>query len=535
MTPLTSRSQNCFDDAANLSPTDMRPLLPEELRPERPLPTKVAKDSQTTTDVLMPDSPAEAERQLDAITFPPEFLLGAATAAYQVEGGLHKCNWAKWERDGLNHGHRAGKACDVWNLFEQDVKMMKELGVRCYRFSVDWSRCEPEEESYDWEAIERYVSWCRLLRASGIEPMVTLHHFVEPEWFDSLGGWEKQENVTHFARFVETVGARLVPHCRYWCTLNELNGFAMCGFVGGVHPPGRRNDAIAMIVVIKNMLVAHTRAARSIRALSAAHAEQAARETQSGVAGAPPPRPPVICLAMSHVLFTPTPGWGLLGLLSSAIAVVVSYLFNFVYHDAVVYGAVAWPVHLIVWLVGWSRELADLKGTVDVIGVNHYYRSVVAIDRDKAGGRRQASAADLFLRLPFGFLLTAQPVDGFEKSDMGWDLTPSSMEVMLRKIWRRYQVPIFVTESGIADGEAPDTRRTRYLSGILQMTHRLMREEGVDIRGYLLWTLLDNFEWAEGFGPRFGLFHTDFKTFNRSERSSTPMLKRLFHRGKPAQ
>jgi beta-glucosidase len=223
----------------------MKSYFPRILFPPPALPTKRRPDGKLTCE-LMPETAAEALAAADGLDFPPTFLLGAATAAYQVEGGLDGCNWAAWERSGRNGEHFAGVACDHWARFEADVDRMVALGLRMYRFSVDWSRCEPQEGLFDGKAVARYVQWCQLLRAKGIEPMVTLHHFCQPEWFDELGGWEDGGNVKYFRRFVEHVAPLLAPHCSYWCTLNELNGFAMCGWVGGVHPPGKKDDVIGM-------------------------------------------------------------------------------------------------------------------------------------------------------------------------------------------------------------------------------------------------------------------------------------------------
>lgn len=273
----------------------------------------------------------------------------------------------------------------------------------------------------------------------------------------------------------------------------------------GIHPPGKKDDPFTMVVVIKNMLVAHTQASNAIRAASAKAAAQ-----------------PTICLAMSHILFTAAPGYSPMALLSAIVAVVASYLFNYVYADALVLGRAAWPVQLLSWLLGWSSDLRALKGTVDVLGINHYYRSVVSFETND--GTRTPGATDLFIPLPLGLALCAMPIDGFEKSDMGWDLTPSSMEALLSSMWKRYRFPLLVTESGIADGDEPDDRRTRYLTGCLGVAHALL-QRGVDLRGYLLWTLLDNFEWAEGFRPRFGLLHTNFDTFERRTRQSNAVLK----------
>ena len=310
----------------------------------------------------------------------------------------------------------------------------------------------------------------------------------------------------------------LCPHCTYWCTLNELNGFAMCGWVAGVHPPGKKDDPIMMIRVIKHMLDAHVAAVKIIRAESGSCVQLSGPSKGSGAT-------PITMLATSHVLFTPMPGWGPLALLASVIAVVVQYLFNFLYHDMVVYGRVAWAFYPVVWAFGWLDDLRALKGTVDVIGINHYYRSVVRLTGESMAGR-VPGAGDLFLALPFGYTITALGMDNFEKSDFNWDLTPSSMERFLRVIWARYKMPMMVTESGCADREDPDDRRTRYLAGVFGVAHKL-RTEGVDLRGYLVWTLLDNFEWAEGINQRFGLLHNDFKTQTRSERASSTMIKKL--------
>jgi beta-glucosidase len=460
--------------------------------PQGELPVKLRRSGELT-DALMADTAASATSNAKKLHFPKSFLLGSATAAYQVEGGLDNCNWAEWERSGKNGEHFAGKACDMWNLFEEDVARMQDLGLRMYRFSVEWSRIEPVEGQFDEKAIERYVSWCKMLSAAGIEPMITLHHFTEPIWFDKKGGWEKRANVEAFIKFVEFATARLAPHCQHWCTINELNGYAVCGWLAGVHPPGKVDDFWTMLDVIRSLLVAHARASKAIRAASAGQ-----------------PNSPIICLALSHIVFVPQSLYrSIPNPLSLFLATLLNYLFNFIYIDGLLYGRLMLPFDLLAWLLGWREDVRACKDTIDVLGVNHYYRSLVSFGVDSASAPKpeRPSPTDLFIRLPCRLLLRARAIDGFEKNDMGWDLTPSSMERLLRTLWNRYHVPIIVTESGIADGDDPDDRRTRYLAACFGVAHRL-RAEGVDLRGYLLWTLLDNFEWAEGFRPRFGLLHT---------------------------
>ena len=195
-------------------------------------------------DLLLPVTEEEANKVV-SLEWPPGFRFGAATSAYQVEGGIVDTNWNRWEdmrvrpdgketvrpnADTKTHGTSvgAGKATDMWNLFESvDLPMIKQLGLSTFRFSVEWSRVQPKRDVFDHAAIERYARWCRLLRAESIEPMVTLLHFTEPGWFEDLGGWESPEAAEAFGEFARFVAPRLAPHCGLWCTLNEPVGCAL--------------------------------------------------------------------------------------------------------------------------------------------------------------------------------------------------------------------------------------------------------------------------------------------------------------------
>lgn len=486
-----------------------------------PIPTKRLANG-LLADVQMPATVTEAIEIAKTVGFPAWFAVGAATAAYQVEGGLDKSNWAEWERSGRNGSHFAGTACDMWNRFDADVKRMRALGLRMYRFSVDWSRLEPSEGFFDDKALAEYVRWCVLLREAGIEPMITLHHFAEPAWFEAKGGFIHRANIEFFTRFAERAVAALAPHCRHWCTVNELNGVVICGYLAGIHPPGIKDDLPKMLHAIRHLMLAHGRAASIIRRITA----------ELPLRGLAPAPSPIVVLPLSHIMFMPAG----LGLISYLLPALLNYLFNFAFHEAAIKGRLSLIVHALFWIFGHRGLYADvqtLRGSVDVVGVNHYYRSEVSFGLEPKGtpgeAPRRSGPTDLFLRLPGGMLLRATPVDGFEKSDMNWDLTPSSMEWLLTALWERFHMPMIVTESGIADGDEPDDRRTRYLAAVLRVASRV-RERGVDLRGYLIWTLLDNFEWAEGFRPRFGLLRTNFTDLARHERLSSPMVRGVFSR-----
>jgi hypothetical protein len=200
-----------------------------------PLLPVVTHDDGSQSDPLLVATAKEAVAAAAALQFPPGFIFGSATSAYQVEGGIVDTNWNRWEQqktkrcggETIRNGEEAGRACDMWNLFEDvDLPLIEELGLNSFRFSIEWSRVEPTEGAFDDAALARYERWCTLLRARGIEPCVTLLHFTEPGWFVDQGGWEEKRNVSLFVRFCERVVRRLSPFCSMWCTLNEPVGCA---------------------------------------------------------------------------------------------------------------------------------------------------------------------------------------------------------------------------------------------------------------------------------------------------------------------
>jgi len=500
-------------------------------------------------DGLMPDNITQAQELVKNVTFPNDFLFGAATAAYQIEGGLEYTNWKLWEdlkfrpSDGhptVRNHDRAGSACDSWNRFDEDLAALQHLGARMYRFSVDWSRIEPQPGEFNETALDQYASWCQQLCAAQIEPMVSLHHFVEPSWFTELGGFEKRENVEeHFDRFVKHVTVRLAPYCRYWATINEPNLYSACAWMAGVHPPGKKGSVWLMLRVYRNLLVAHTLASRAIRDAAAKSTTNTTKNDDSS---------PIICCPINYALFLPHDpeppahaGWfrrlirkvfwsPFHWCVTRSVALIMNYITNVVVLDAMLdKGRFPWipvPFQLAALAGGWRRDLQNLKGTVDWIGINHYFRTYVWMEWRSTKPFRPEREGDNFIDLPFGIrLCIAHYPQNFERTQMGWDLTPSSMERLLQLLSKRYpKTPILITESGTAV-EKPE-ERVRYMAAIVHALHKVRQESNVDLRGYLVWTLLDNFEWGEGYHPRFGLLETNYETFERTERKDTCDLMR---------
>jgi beta-glucosidase len=417
------------------------------------------------------------------LAFPPGFRFGAATSAHQVEGGTTGNNWTRWEehlrpdgRRGVYSGEHCGRAVDHWERFEDDVELMSDLGIDMYRFSLEWSRLEPRPGAFDDVALERYRAWCVLLREAGIAPMITLHHFTEPLWLTDRGGFADRAAVDAFARLVEHVAPVLGEVCDWWITVNEPEVFAFHGWLRGEFPPGE-TDAARTGQVLEHVLLAHARAYHLLHQLATRDADG------DGV-------PCRVSLAKNVMPTQPLRPWNPADV---AAARALHTAYNAAPLDACTDGRFRFG------LLGAGRRQAlhrELAGTLDYIGVNHYSRALVSFDPRVPG--RHSTTFDL----------------ESEKNDLGWDLLPETLGVAVR-FAGRYGKPVVVTEHGTCDGEVPDRRRRAFLLDSLHVLDRCIRD-GVDVRGYLHWSLLDNFEWAHGFGPRFGLYRVDRATLERT-------------------
>ncbi len=405
--------------------------------------------------------------------FPNDFKWGVATAAHQVEGGNRNNNWWAWEEEEgrIKKGQRSGAACDWWNEAEADFDRAADLGLNALRLSVEWSRVEPLPGKFDEAALGRYVEMVRALRERDIEPMVTLHHFTNPLWLEEQGGWTEPETVDLFARFVGRVVDVLAPHCDLWCTINEPNVYGYMGYVEGVFPPGASDFGAAMRV-IRHLLIAHAAAYREIHK-----------------------RQPEARVGLAHnmrILDPANPS----SLLDRRIARFMDGVYNQAILTALTRG---------VWRPPLGFGLAlKLRETLDWIGLNYYTRDMVAFDRSRSQG----------------FLARRFHADGAELLDGGYgEFYPAGMFRCLQRL-ARLDLPIYVTENGVPDDD--DDQRPRYLlSHLHQMWHAIQRS--YPVQGYYHWTLVDNFEWAEGWTLRFGLIELDPDTQVRTPRPSADL------------
>jgi beta-glucosidase len=364
--------------------------------------------------------------------FPHGFLWGAATAAHQIEGNNVRNDWWRAEEAGVLP-HRSGDACDSWNRWADDIRLLQEMGLNAYRMSVEWARIEPEPGRFDQSALDTYRRMLEAMHAGGIEPLITLHHFTNPAWLADRSGWANAEVVGRFATYADRVARSFGDLVRWWVTINEPSILGLKGYLEGTWPPGRAGDLRGYLRLMRHSARAHVAGRQALKAN----------------------RPDsLVSIAFALWPMQPLRWW-------SPIDQVMARLGD--------------------W--GWQgRVLNRTLPALDWIGVNYYSRTMVG--------------------WPWP---VAQITDA--STDFGWEIYPQGLYDILRRVGR-YGKPVVITENGIAD--ADDDQRPDYLVAHLRQAHRAI-SDGVDLRGYMHWSLLDNFEWAAGYSQRFGLATRDRK------------------------
>ena len=419
---------------------------------------------------------------LQSLTFPERFLWGTASAAHQVEGNNTNNDWSSYEQQpgAIWRGDRSGLACDWWRDAERDFDLMADMGHNTHRLSVEWSRIEPEEGTFDPGAVRRYREMLQGLRKRGIEPMVTLFHFTSPLWVASQGGWSNPATVGRFRRFVRHTVDQLGDLATLWCTINEPNVYAALGYLLGEHAPGKKSLPL-YLRVLAHLLQAHAAAYRVIHALHG--------KAQVGL--------------VKHVqIFEPLDP---ADRASAGLARFMDYMFNELTLRAAVDGRLQAPLR---WSLGAHGPLVD---SIDFWGLNYYHRQRVSL-ANQNGAR----------------LSLLQPTPGAPVSDSGrngpyGEIYPTGMYRVLDRL-KRLGKPIYITENGLPDAE--DALRPSFLLTHLAQVQRAI-SEGADVRGYYYWSFTDNFEWAEGWALRFGLVALDHQTQIRTPRPSARLFSQM--------
>ncbi|MCU0521016.1 MAG: glycoside hydrolase family 1 protein [Anaerolineae bacterium] len=419
--------------------------------------------------------------------FPPDFLWGAATASHQVEGHNTNNQWWAWEQlpGRIAQGHKSGRACDWWENAEADFDRALAMNLRTLRLSIEWSRVEVEPGKIDTSALDRYRHMLRGLRERGIEPMVTLHHFTDPMWLSESGGWTSPDVIAYFVRYVEQVLEALRDYATLWCTINEPNVYATSGYVLGSFPPGVRNPGTAA-TILRHMLRAHASAYRAIHNLQP--------EAQVG-------------LAHNLRLFDPARPNRVMGSdpRDRAVAWIQDLWFNQTTLAALGGAFIAPGIRPTWWLppLGFGPAFG-MRKTLDWIGLNYYTRDRVMFDR---------RAADT------GYGVQCR-TEGAEPMDGGYgEVYPEGIIRAIKRL-SRFGLPIHITENGIPDND--DSQRPRALMLHLHQIWRAL-QDNYPVMSYYHWTLVDNFEWAEGWTAPFGLVELDPETQTRRPRPSADL------------
>ncbi|HLI71699.1 MAG TPA: glycoside hydrolase family 1 protein [Ktedonobacteraceae bacterium] len=415
------------------------------------------------------------------LRFPEDFLWGTANAAYQCEGGNTNNQWYRWEQQGhILSGDSCGDAADWWQRAEADFERAEQMENNALRLSLEWSRIEPEEGRLDSSAIDRYRAMLSDLRQRHILPMVTLHHFTEPLWFADRGGFTDPANIRYFLRYVKYVVSHLQDLCDFWITFNEPNVYAAMGYLIGTFPPGE-HDLKRTLLVIHNLLQAHVAAFYAISELQP--------ESRIGY-----------CL--HYRLFDPANPFWLPDVVTASLQ---EESFNWALLKAAETGHFSFPLNFAM------KPLARARGTRDYHGVNYYTREMVHFDPTKAN--------ELFARR---FNRPGAVMNDPGAQGSFGEIYPEGLYRVLKSVYRltRGNKPLYITENGFCD--ARDDRRPRAILEHLAMVHRAI-QEGIPVRGYLHWTLVDNFEWAEGWSARFGLIELNQHTQERVPRISASL------------
>ena len=422
--------------------------------------------------------------------FPPEFTWGAATAAYQTEGAATEDGRGEciWDRFTATPGHVANGetglvACDSYHRYPEDVRLMRELGLDAYRFSIAWPRVVPDGRGQvNAAGLDFYDRLVDELLANGIVPFATLYHWDLPQALEDEGGWPARDTVDAFAEYVEVVVARLGDRVSHWITQNEPWVIAWLGYGRGEHAPGRRSDRDAFAAA-HHVLLAHGRALEVIR--------RERPDARVGITIDVIPIHPSTGTEADLVATREEDGFRNRWILDPVLR--GSYPEDMVRRFA----RLLPPVE--------DGDLEAISAPIDFLGVNYYRRHVV-----KAG--------------PAGPVVVE--VEDGEHTAVGWEVYPDGLFELLVRLHEDYDAPpLYVTENGAAfgdtrrNGTVEDPQRTSYLERHLSAVARAI-DAGVPVHGYFVWSLLDNFEWARGYGPRFGLVYVDYGTLERVPKQS---------------
>lgn len=425
--------------------------------------------------------------------FSKDFLWGAATAAPQIEGGYLDDGrtpsiWDMAPKEKIKGGATCHEACDHYHRMREDVALMKEIGLKSYRFSVSWSRVIPREGVINKKGLQFYIDLVDELRKNDIEPLVTLFHWDTPMWVYEKGGWLSEAIIPLFTDYTKAVVEALSDRVTYWMPMNEPQCFIMNGYMQGAHAPFKHRY-LALSKLTKICLTAHYKSVEAIRK----YAKTPPKVGIAMAAGAFIPkseRPEDIEEARRKTFYS---GLGAMG--------------NRWWSDPIFKGE---PVTVYGVYRTRKKDMPKIQCKMDFVGVNVYQPF-----SDGSWGNKPT-----------------ENIPEEKLTSMGWIIDGRVLYWTIRFFHERYGLPVLVTENGMADndavtdGQVNDEKRIYFMKDYLKNVKRAV-SEGIPVLGYQYWSLMDNFEWAEGYGPRFGLIHVDYDTQMRTLKNSAYGYKKI--------
>lgn len=441
------------------------------------------------------------------LNFPPDFLWGVATAAYQIEGawnadGKGESIWDRFSHGPANvlNGDTGDVACNHYHLWREDVALVKALGIPAYRFSIAWPRVQPlGQGAVNAAGLDFYDRLVDALLAAGIRPNITLNHWDLPQALQDQGGWPHRDTASRFAEYAQIMFTRLGDRVPMWSTHNEPWCVAFLGYGNGHHAPGVC-DTTQAYQAVHHLLLSHGLAVQAFRASGARGQIGLVINPQHYVPASPSPADQA---ARDRVH-----------------ANGVRLFLDPIYHGR-------YPEELLTWIgphapKQQAGDLAIIHQPTDFLGVNYYVTEAVAASVE--GGVLKAQSRQV-------------SAPGWGRTDMEWGVNPDGLTAMLLDLKDRYHnPPVYVTENGCAfpdtpdaDGVCADQARVSYLREHFRAAHAAIHA-GVNLRGYFVWSLMDNFEWAWGYSRRFGLVRVDFATGRRTPKHSAHWFSDLIRR-----
>ncbi len=397
------------------------------------------------------------------IYFPKDFLWGVGTSAHQVEGDCTNNDWAAWEP--TQSFEPTGNACEHWKNYKHDIQLIKQLGVQSYRFSIEWSKVEPKEGSFNPMALKHYEDVCKELVKNGIKPVITLHHYTNPIWFIQKGGFERIENAKYFVRFCTKVFEQLNPYVHLWLTFNSPTSYVARAYHAKMAPPGVENMQL-MQEVLKNMLEAHVQTYHALKKLP--HGKEAR-------------------IGICHNIYQVEPKnfWDKAGC-STAHSLFNENVYQF-FKTGNFKASVPFKVSL-------SYSNPKAKNALDFIGLNYYSHGLMnGFNIEPYPGEIKTQS-----------LIYTVYAEGLYRA----------LQELTKELAKPLNIPIYVTENGIATNNEKD-RETFFKHYLFALSYA--RSVGCPVKGYMVWSLMDNYEWGT-YDTRYGIYSVDYATQERGKK-----------------